>query len=170
MVKSPEHLLTPEALVVYNTPKKKLERFIDKIKTPSRKIFNEDLGSTDKSNNKNIDTLLSKVDEMIPNKKHRKMTPNKQTPKKNLHTTTNENNQINVTESTPSKTKKTPKKLFNKSPNVNEFNVQIIESFVKITPSKSQKNRPDVDVEFVRSSEKKQSSILKYISPTSSAR
>lgn len=165
-VKSPEHLLSPEALVKYNTPEKKLERFIDKIKISPKKILFND--STGECNSKKVDSLLSKVDEMIQNKEHRKKTPKKQTPKKN-HYTTNENFHTSLTETTPSKTKKTPKKLFDKSPNnVNEFNVQIIESFVKITPSKSQKSDPNV--EFVGSSEKKQSSILKYISPTASAR
>ncbi|KAJ8949315.1 hypothetical protein NQ318_006740 [Aromia moschata] len=70
---------------------------------------------------------------------------------------------------TPSKQKRTPKKLFERSPNnLNEFNVQILNSFIKITPSKN--NKVDPDVEFVKSSEKKQSSILKYLSPDVSAK
>ncbi|XP_018569495.1 DNA replication ATP-dependent helicase/nuclease DNA2 [Anoplophora glabripennis] len=163
-VKSPEQLLSAEALIEYYTPEKKFERFMDKIKSPAKKmLFNEDTIEKSKENH----TLVSKVDEIIENKVNRKSTPKKRTPKESNNSANA--NQSNLTGKTPIKTKKTPKKLFDKSPNnVNEFNVQIIESFVKITPSKSQKNDPEV--EFVSCSEKKQSSILKYISPTASAK
>ncbi|XP_049819386.1 DNA replication ATP-dependent helicase/nuclease DNA2 isoform X2 [Aethina tumida] len=83
--------------------------------------------------------------------------------KKNSPTPTKKSN-----EKTPLKGKRTPKKLYETSPkNLQDFNVQVIENFVKITPSKSSTKRPEVEVIF-KSSEKKQCSILNYMSPRDS--
>ncbi|KAJ8924803.1 hypothetical protein NQ315_000957 [Exocentrus adspersus] len=148
-IKSPEQLLSPKALLAYYTPEKKLERYMDKIGTPTpkKRLFADD---------EEDDELLSQV---IGSRHGRSRSRSK---------AVKEIAPNNLPEDSPSKTKKTPKKLFGKSPNgVHKYNVQIIENFIKITPVKSQKVEPDVV--FVSSSEKKkQSSILRYLSPSPS--
>lgn len=67
---------------------------------------------------------------------------------------------------TPSK--RTPVKLFSRSPKVADFNVQVIKDFVKITPNKSRS--ANVVTTPVKSTDKKQKSILDYASPKASRR
>lgn len=69
-------------------------------------------------------------------------------------------------ENTLYRKQRTPVKLFLKSPKVNEFDVQVLENFVKITPSKS--NKKAFSSPSRKSSEKKQNLISIYISPTTS--
>nr|XP_023014382.1 DNA replication ATP-dependent helicase/nuclease DNA2-like [Leptinotarsa decemlineata] len=168
-VKKPESLLSTEALKEYHTPEKQRERFLDKIQTPSpRKLLFNDFSDTKQSS----EGLLSKIDELTIQLKKittPKKTPKKTTPKKEHNS---QSKKEKVTDVTPKKAKKTPKKLFEKSPvNVDSFNIQVIKDFVKITPSKSSvkssTNETD-DVIIVKSSEKTQSSILKYVSPVAS--
>lgn len=78
-----------------------------------------------------------------------------------------------VTKSTPrsiSPSKKsTPKKLFDRSPkHLESFNVQAIDDFVKITPSKSNKKVVCSTRVFDITPEKMQSSLLRYLSPSPS--
>ncbi|CAH0547646.1 unnamed protein product [Brassicogethes aeneus] len=144
-VKTPEKLLTPSAYKAYLTPEK-----IPFLKSPATKklCFNPD---------DFIVTLPKK--EKTPNKK----TPNKKNNQKNENSP-NVGNIKKEAEKTPLKGKRTPKKLFEKTPEkLAEFNVEIMEKFVKITPSKSCKK--ESDVQFVKSSEKKQCSIKQFMSP-----
>lgn len=74
---------------------------------------------------------------------------------------------------TPSKRVTTPnkitptKKLFDKSPKrLEDFNVQVIENFVKITPSKSNKKLDSTDARTNKTPEKIQSSLIPYLSPS----
>nr|CAH7738096.1 unnamed protein product [Callosobruchus chinensis] len=151
-VKTPDKLLTPQAFKEYTTPEKKC--FLERIRTPTpKKLSFSDIFTND------TDTLLSKVDDLsnanVISKKMNKGTPTKM---KN-----------SPGKGTPNK--RTPKKLFDKSPdNLNGFNVQVIKDFVRITPSKSNKvpEVDDEDVVIVSSSEKKQSTLFRYISKTSS--
>ncbi|CAH1985188.1 unnamed protein product [Acanthoscelides obtectus] len=148
-VKTPEKLLTPEALKRYTTPEKK--SFLEKIRTPTPKR----LSFSDKFSS-GPDTLLSKADESSRNNVKCNIMKNV-TPKK-------ANNSPQKT--TPNK--RTPKKLFSRSPdNLNSFNVQVIKDFVKITPSKSNQ-RIEVDAKILSSSEKKQSTMFRYVGTTPS--
>lgn len=136
-VKTPDKLLTPEALKALNQPQ-------TRVTTPKR-LFRDNLV----------------VSPLIANGKL--PTPTKQSPTKS------NSKKDSVEKTTPNKTKRTPKKLFERSPkNLNEFNVEVISDFVKITPSKSMNK--DNDYIIVSSSEKKQVSILKYLSPNKSGR
>lgn len=86
-------------------------------------------------------------------------TPNKSSSKKNYT-----DDQI-----TPSKNRRTPKKLFQKSPkNLHEFNIEVISDFIKITPSKCMQKAEDDECVTINSGEKRQISILKYLSPKQS--
>lgn len=157
-VKSPEKLLTSQALKEYKTPEKQSERVQNRGNTSSSKriLFDERDSSSPLKNIPEVNK--GSVHTGI----HKTVTPKKQTtPIKNL-----------LEEKTPAKGKKTPKKLFEKSPNnLNNFNVQVIDSFIKLTPSKSSVDKTaDNEVIFVKSTEKKQSSILKYMSPSPSPR
>lgn len=94
-----------------------------------------------------------------------KMAPKKQTPVKS---TSFSKKSPKSRENTPIKQKRTPVKLFSKSPKVNDFNVQVIENFIKITPSKS--NKKTISSTPTKSSKKRQNLILNYISPSTSNR
>ncbi|KAG5878691.1 hypothetical protein JTB14_029759 [Gonioctena quinquepunctata] len=166
-IRSPESLLSTQALKEYHTPEKQRERFLDKICTPSpRKLTFDDIPNSESSSL----GLLGEIDKMYmkstKNTTPRKTTPKKITPKKE------QGSSSRATEVTPNKGKRTPKKLFEKSPtNINSFNVQVINDFVKITPSKKnieKMSSSSDDVIFVGSSDKKQGSILKYVSPAAS--
>lgn len=146
-VKSPENLLSLEALKLYRTPEKHAENFLVRLRSPTPKklCFGVDKPSDH--------SLLSKIDEISNT---RISSPKKTTPIKLSRRG----------EITPSKARTS--KLFQKSPNdLETFKVHVIDDFVKITPSKSNSKSCD-DVIFVRSSEKKQSSILSYMSPSAS--
>ncbi|VEN40836.1 unnamed protein product [Callosobruchus maculatus] len=151
-VKTPDKLLSPQALKEYTTPEKKC--FLERIRTPTpKKLSFSDIFTND------TDTLLSKADELSKTnvicKKMNNGTPAKL--KNSPH------------KGTPNK--RTPKKLFDRSPdNLNGFNVQVIKDFVRITPSKSNKisEAEDEDVVVISSSEKKQSTMLRYMSKTPS--
>lgn len=74
---------------------------------------------------------------------------------------------------TPNKRISTPikitptKKLFSKSPkHLENFNVQVIENFVKITPSKLNKKLGSPNVKPNKTPEKIQSSLIPYLSPS----
>nr|XP_022919346.1 DNA replication ATP-dependent helicase/nuclease DNA2 [Onthophagus taurus] len=68
----------------------------------------------------------------------------------------------------PKKARSPKKKLFETTHDVNMFKVEVIDNFVKVTPSKSS-CAPSLSPKK-RSSEKKQSSILQYTSPSLSSR
>ncbi|XP_017768240.1 PREDICTED: DNA replication ATP-dependent helicase/nuclease DNA2 [Nicrophorus vespilloides] len=71
---------------------------------------------------------------------------------------------------TPKKSpRKTPVKLFEKSPKVSTFQVDVIKNFIRVTPSKSHSSISQEKLRL-RSSEKKQQSILNYASPSASER
>ncbi|CAG9821751.1 unnamed protein product [Phaedon cochleariae] len=163
-IKSPEHLLSPEALRIYHTPEKEQERIQDRIRTPTSKklLFNNDEQSPSSNGSKNTNPLIfpstSSVMEDVKSPPYKlNRTPKKESVPKSPR-------------KTPNKVKRTPKKLFEKSPdNLNKFNVQVIADFIKITPSKSNINpTEDDDVIFVKSTDKIQSSILKFVSPVAS--
>ncbi|KAI4471143.1 dna2/nam7 helicase family [Holotrichia oblita] len=71
---------------------------------------------------------------------------------------------FNISKKTPNKSK-SPARLFSKSP-IDSFNVEVIQNFVKITPSKSSGKSKMLTPN--KSSKKKQHSILEYISPSPS--
>lgn len=89
-----------------------------------------------------------------PEKNDCRRSPRKRTPTPNKRITT------------PNKITPT-KKLFDKSPKrLEDFNVQVLENFVKITPSKSNKKLDSTNSKTNQTPEKIQSSLVPYLSPS----
>lgn len=144
-VKSPEKLLSPVALKEHRSPERVMERFLDKTRkniTPVKLDFHEQkFPRTPEQNETNFETTQAKA--LSPNLGRR--SPTKSSNKKS----SGEKNR----DSTPSKQRKTPKKLFERSPtNLNEFNVQVLRNFVKITPTKKEVEQRDDEQKSSRKS------------------
>lgn len=168
--KAEDDIIPPTPLTNENNPKTRILDAITNVDlTSKRKIINsdnKDLISTSIVNSpprkkfnsgcENIAIPSSSTSNIKSINKKSPMRSRPKTPKKlNIH--------INSPRKTPTKTR-SAEKLFEKSP-TNGFNVEILENFVRVTPSKSSvKSKSPAS----HSSSKRQLSILNYISPSKS--
>ncbi|XP_030756955.1 DNA replication ATP-dependent helicase/nuclease DNA2 [Sitophilus oryzae] len=117
MLKNIKDLLSTSALKTYNSIEEDLENCPDKEE--SNKF---DVQAASLSKNIHILSTPEKQIKTVPSTSSKK-SPNANSSKKN--------------NGEKSSSKKTPKKIFTRSPsNLNEFNVEILKNFVRITPSK----------------------------------
>ncbi|GJQ70844.1 hypothetical protein Trydic_g767 [Trypoxylus dichotomus] len=118
------------------------------IKTPPRKKFNSE------TENNLCNPSTSKCNQYYPSTSNVEIVTPKKSPAALI--------------STPKKTPKSrsSEKLFSKSPTTSGFDIEVLKNFVRVTPSKS-----SIKSKFaspLKTSDKKQSSILKYVSPSPS--
>lgn len=142
----------------------------DSVNSPTYNKFNEDNENTNATNS-HFSTAIDykNINSLDANKTF--STKNDSTWKTFGQNSTTSKESRDKSPSTPKKTRKikSPQKQHSKSPKLNEFNVEVIRNFVKITPSKSSVKSSPIPIVTVRTnSQKKQISILKYVSPSTS--